>query len=883
MSRNNNRDHFGVGMLWLMLVCLLSNGCASMRAYETAQQQLERKEYDAAVASFREAHDLWPENQRYFEAWQRASERAIQWHKDEASRLFNERMLGPALAHADRALEYCDPQGKPLPGKGSGASRTACGLPKGPPHHPHTLRGAISVNEIELSDLRDVIDRAIREARERADTGEAQMQAETWDDAIATLRRATELDRSSERASKLLTEALNGAINNHLRMADERLRAEAWDSCRHECEIVLSYRPVEHEAQRLMKLADNRQRARELQAKAAQAIPQREYLAAVEALEQAIVLWPEDASINAALTESKNLAADALTAEARSRLASAQYNDAARLLDKANSLVPNRSDVVDALRETETAWADSLVEEASRHFREGRNELAWVHAARACGISTGHRAAQQAFERYGTSIQDELRCAIAIVPVSPSGTEASETLRACAMITGALKAQSPAHLRIVERSNLSGLLMEHDLARTDLLDPAALSRIASRLSNADLLLFVSTTTRSNDAQDVERWDSVTYVAGTKLESNPAYAQAQAAVNQAHREMGDAQLGSLALGMLGGLAGQTGKLGAQALGAGARGVGSIGASQAEQKYNAAVMQLNQTPPLIEVPDERQYQFPVCRITRSATVTAEMRLVDVATGEVVWTANDVAHTVAQSDTYVRPEPQYGVPGKQAVLSTAEQLCAEACEQMQPQFQEATRSLLCQRADAYLARARRASDPDSATAHRVHYLFDPGPRPSPGAVEEVLDSVFESDPSDVRADRVRTFVLERLDLSLSSSAADDHAQENELEPTVQASRQPAAAQPASTPPPGPKEFRVLELFDKRKRDKQEAFGLVFDVDDVTEDGVDIRVSRPGSKGPKFEDCLQGRAFDALGVHVEIIECDIKNERAVIAVSKR
>ena len=70
-------------------------------------------------------------------------------------------------------------------------------------------------------------------------------------------------------------------------------------------------------------------------------------------------------------------------------------------------------------------------------------------------------------------------------------------------------------MRIVERSNLRDLLAEQDLARTDLMEEGALERLAARLRNADLLLFVSTTSRSSDAQEVERWDSITRVAGTK--------------------------------------------------------------------------------------------------------------------------------------------------------------------------------------------------------------------------------------------------------------------------------------------------------------------------------------------------------------------------------
>ncbi len=867
--------------LLLVFVACLSSGCASEQAFKDGLNQLDHEKFDDAVESFRKAHNLWPENEKYFKEWCSATEKAVQHHMRKAAAQFNQRMLGRALEHADKALEYCDLGGKPIPGKSSKGCPTACGVPKGSKDHPHThtLRGVIAVDETELTELRAKVARAIADATERVHAGEAQMDAGAWDDAVATLRHATQLDRSSERAMHLLDAAIEGAVKQHLALASEHLRNEAWDSCRKECELVDSYRRGQPESQALRKSANDRQKARALQSQAAQAVEHREYLTAVRLLEEATLLWPEDTSIAAALVGAKNVAADALLVEARSQMAARAYSAAVCLLDKGKSLVPARADILAAVAEAQSAWAESLLDQARDLFAGGRNELAWVCAARACAVCPEHLPARQDFDRYGASIRAELRCAIGVLPISPGGVAPMETRRVCEMITTALVAQAPSHLHIVERSRLSDVLTERDLARTDLLDSAALQRVASRLSNADLLLLVSTTTRSNDGQEVERWGSVTYVAGTKLVANPAYAQAQIAVNQAHQELQDARAAELGTSLVGALLGQTGKPGAQLLGAGARGLGGIGAQQAAEKYNNAVAQLNQTPQLIEAPDERVYQFPVCRITRKATVTASMRLVDVATGEVLWNQNSLTHTVTQSDTYVRPEPQYGVPGKQALLSTAEQLYAEACERLQDEVRRACQALLCRRSDAYLARARSASHPAEGTAHRVHYLFDPGPQPSAGAINDAIAAVFEGDFDDMRRDRGRLFVAERLALP-NGAAPDVHQEAGDVSKSPQPAQQGPSSQPVAAQTSRTPQALRITLYDKRKRDKHEAFGLVFDVDDVSKDGVDIRVSVPGTKGPKFQDYRVGREFDAYHVRVRIIECEPKYGRAVIDV---
>ena len=53
-----------------------------------------------------------------------------------------------------------------------------------------------------------------------------------------------------------------------------------------------------------------------------------------------------------------------------------------------------------------------------------------------------------------------------------------------------------------------------------------------------------------------------------------------------------------------------------------------------------------------------------------------------------------------------------------------------------------------------------------------------------------------------------------------------------------------------------------------------------DVTPDGVDVRVSTPGTKGPKFVDLRAGAKFKAHHIRGRVIECSPADERAVIEV---
>jgi tetratricopeptide (TPR) repeat protein len=879
--------HGGIPRSTILLAAAasLAAGCVGQRAYETGLRQLNAGDFDKAVQSLRDAHHEAPEKQDFFDAWCHATEQAVTWHQDQAAEQFNRRELRSAHEHLVEALHYCDLQGESIPGRPTKRCPTACGLSAGPPHAAHGLRGAIDVNVAELRELRELVERAISSAEERTAVGEAHLCRGDWDAAVLALREAADLDRSSQRATALLREAVAGAVSHHLTLARQHLATEAWDACRGECAIVLSYRPGNDEAERLLSLTDERRRARALQERATRLAVEDEYLSAIDTLEQAERLWGADPSIADTLRETKREAADALRREADACADRGAFRGALDLLDRAAALAPARTNLESVMARVEARWADALLDEAKRLFERGENELAWVQALLAAGISDVHLAARRAMDVYAATVREELRCAIAILPVSPDGSSSREAVRACAMMAGALGAMAPPHLRIVERSNLRDLLAEQHLARVDRLDPEALHTLSARLRDADLLLFVSTSRRSADARALERQQQIARVVGTRLARNPAYADAQAQVEAAHRDLDRVLASQRRRGFVRRLAAGFHHAGGRIVEITVGGDGGSSLRVAERQLRQAAHRLRSTPEFIEVPNEQVLAYPVYRVTRQATVTAEMRLVDVATGEIVWSEAGLSHTVSRSDTSIEPQPEFGVPGKRALLPDPEQLYPEAVEGLAFQVEQAARAFLSRRAEAYLARARRAASPDKTAALYVHYLFDPGPDPASTSVDEALAALCHIDLDPARQRRCRQFARARLALKVAP-------------PVARLAVRPPPEPPAPVPAPAPARetlslprVRVarsapepqsvyLVLFDKRKRDKARAFGLVFDVDDVTHDGVDVRVSTPGTKGPKFEDLRTGREFVAHHVRGRVIELDPKDERAVIEV---
>lgn len=330
------------------------------------------------------------------------------------------------------------------------------------------------------------------------------------------------------------------------------------------------------------------------------------------------------------------------------------------------------------------------------------------------------------------------------------------------MMTNALRSLVPPNVKMVERANLRDILAEQDLAAAGVIQPVTLHRIAGQLGEADFLLLTNTATRSNDAQDILRYDAVTFVAGTKWVPNPAYAQALQEVNDAQQALANARTNAVGMGFLGGVIGAQSTQGHQLLGNAATGLGSAGVKSAQDRYNAAAYRLQQTPQSVTVPDERVYQYPVVRVTRNATVVCGLRLVDVQSGQVVWDEDNLAHTVQQADTYVKPEPRYGVPGKQLLLSSPEQLCAEAVERLEPEIHKAAQALLRHRSEAYLLRANRSTSENERKSLKVRYLFDPGPNPTTSTVSATAREVLTYEIDEVRRGRCEESLYRLLQLS-------------------------------------------------------------------------------------------------------------------------
>ena len=181
--------------------------------------------------------------------------------------------------------------------------------------------------------------------------------------------------------------------------------------------------------------------------------------------------------------------------------------------------------------------------------------------------------------------------------------------------------------------------------------------------------------------------------------------------------------------------------------------------AEQRYLEALRRLRRTPEFIEVPNEQVYEYPIYQVIRAATVTAEMRLVDVSTGEIVWSEGGLSQTVTRRDTYIEPAPQLEIAGKRALLPDPEHMYAEAVEALAYGIDEAARAFLSRRAEAYLARARRAASSEKAAALYVHYLFDPGPHPATDSVSEALAALCDIDVDAARRERCQQFARARL----------------------------------------------------------------------------------------------------------------------------
>ncbi len=187
--------------------------------------------------------------------------------------------------------------------------------------------------------------------------------------------------------------------------------------------------------------------------------------------------------------------------------------------------------------------------------------------------------------------------------------------------------------------------------------------------------------------------------------------------------------------------------------------------------------------------------VHRARRGVTIRVHLRLVEVATGRILWSDNQASATAVDARTPIEPNRPRGVTARTAALKDDGKLQAEAIDKLKPLLRAKAEELLKRRSAVYWEDAQKEAG-EQAVADYVWYLFDCTAWPDRHAVESALEGIFGPHQAGERLARCKQIAIERLNLQFHAAAAD------QPESTVASARHPATASAVSPAParPGP-----------------------------------------------------------------------------------
>ena len=191
-----------------------------------------------------------------------------------------------------------------------------------------------------------------------------------------------------------------------------------------------------------------------------------------------------------------------------------------------------------------------------------------------------------------------------------------------------------------------------------------------------------------------------------------------------------------------------------------------APRAEARHTEARLRLDSTPAQIEVDDVKQHEYTVYACGRVLDLHVRLRLVEMATGRILWSDDSCTASARHEDTQIDPLPAKGIAGKTPALKAWSALRAEAVTGLRSALSEKATEVLTVRARNSLWEARRKSG-ESAVACYVRFLFDSPVSVDQSATTEAMDALFSPYLVGERLARCRKTVATRLGLGPHDNA--------------------------------------------------------------------------------------------------------------------
>jgi hypothetical protein len=492
------------------------------------------------------------------------------------------------------------------------------------------------------------------------------------------------------------------AYQYHVGRAQQGLLADDLDAVETEAQSALSYRDNGSAAQELLQTVRNRREAIELVSQAMKLLEQADYEEALRVLQQAQRLHPSRAGLSELLGRARRGVCDARIAQGREAMSAGQYPEALKLFKASDGLLSGYGGVTALIADAKSRLAQRHIRGAEQDLADGYAGSAALHATLALGYEPTAFEAQRQLGLAIGQVQQQVRYTIDFVGFQTSGKDqAAANLLEAAALEHLLRTK-PANVTLVQRAEPAA--GDNALLAGEVLDSGVTSE----------------TTKTSQGESV-------YQDGYRPEPNPEYAQAAAEVDTALTELeharevlaeAEARLARYERADPADGEAMLRRRRAQADAAEAR----QRLVNAATRVGTAQVRAASTPREVMVPNMLTHTYPIQTATWTARVHCTVKLLDVATGEVLL-AERVEGRHAESDEFVAADPMHNVEEDPLEMPDDARLLKAAVDAMTSKLRRVLDTAVGKHGDRFVRQveqAKTAGDATAAVDGCVKYLF-------------------------------------------------------------------------------------------------------------------------------------------------------------------
>jgi hypothetical protein len=280
---------------------------------------------------------------------------------------------------------------------------------------------------------------------------------------------------------------------------------------------------------------------------------------------------------------------------------------------------------------------------------------------------------------------------------------------------------------VVERPDLQRILDEQDLSMSKRIDPQARAA-AGELRGVDALIVGQIlSARVTTENKREGYGESTYQDGYRPEPNPDHVHAagelDAAIQElerARQRLAEAEARLARYGHVN--PDDPGEVAAKRKAEADVDEAKLRLAHAATNVGAARMQLAAIPPEVLVPNMVQHRYPIETFTKTARITAMLKMLDAATGEVL-VAERLEGQYAESDRVIAGNPARNVPEDPLTLPDDALTLERASDPAITRLRQVLDQACAKRGYRFLVRMQRteaAGDVELAADSAVRYLF-------------------------------------------------------------------------------------------------------------------------------------------------------------------